>query len=294
MKKKVNVLILDDIEIVAENITKRIERASLINLPFTNLQVVPHYLKIDHNDEKKAAQDIALTITGHKIDVLLLDRGFYNVVELKEGNNYGSLNETKLYGIMGDKGKMIETILKETPPHTFDDISGVVVYTYIPDDNVYEASEIKEKIAQLLPEKFDEDAIEVVQTNLEIYNLAKLKLYNVQDVPEHPDLQSWGDKSGFVLYGLFMGEILYHRVISIIKFKKYGKIFLDKKARMQRNIFFLFFIFTGLNIGATVLCELLAKPMTYIGLLILAIVFALGLPLLILWLKPELIINVDD
>ena len=86
-----------------------------------------------------------------------------------------------------------------------------------------------------------------------------------------------------------MGEILYHKVVSMISQSEKKKM-PTKKNLILRNVLILFFIFTALSIGGNSLYSLLNN---YI-IIVTSFVFSLIMPLFVLFLKPEWIIPIDD
>jgi Na+-transporting NADH:ubiquinone oxidoreductase subunit NqrB len=90
-----------------------------------------------------------------------------------------------------------------------------------------------------------------------------------------------------------MGEILYHRVISMIKpIEK--KRFIEKKYLTFGKIIALFFALTGLTIGGNALFNILTENTGNHTLFLLSIVFSLIIPIFILIVRPDLIISIDD
>ena len=90
-----------------------------------------------------------------------------------------------------------------------------------------------------------------------------------------------------------MGEILYHRVISMIN-QREKKRLITKKNLMLRNLFVWFFALTGLSVGGNALYNMLVKNADNYLLIILSVVFSLLMPLFILLIKPELLIPTDN
>jgi Na+-transporting NADH:ubiquinone oxidoreductase subunit NqrB len=129
-------------------------------------------------------------------------------------------------------------------------------------------------------------------SNSEIYKLAGLKLYADAENSQ-PNFFKLGLKADFKLYGLFIGEILYHKVISMINQREHTK-FIAKKKLLVRNIFVLFFVFTGLSLGGNVLYNMLVRNINNYLLLVLSIIFSVLMPLFILLIKPELVISIDN
>ena len=293
MTTRINALILDDNKIIADCILKRIFKANESNLPFTNVDLVPHFMALDLSNLDKSAALLGDAITLKAIDILLLDRGFYTLIDPSVDSSYHALEPALLYSRKDDAGIKIEEILGRVPKEKFKQIKGVIVYTY--DDEKYiEPAQIKELIRNVLPSGFDKDAIDVVLTYAEIYDLARLKLYRMKNVANATELESIGGKSDFMLYGLFMGEILYHRTISLIN-KRRAKRLQAKRNQALRNVLLLFGVFTSLNLGAASLYSLLSRGGSAdLMLMVVSLVFALILPVLILRLKPEWIISLDD
>lgn len=294
MAKKVNVLILDDNEIIADNVKKRIFKANESHSASLGFEVIPHHIIIDINNLSDAAEKITAEVTSKKIDVLLLDRGFYNIIDPVTEQKYRSLDSNMLYCRKGDKGHNIEDILRLIHKDTFKGVSSVIIYTY--DDETYsEPALIKQVIRDVLPPQFDKNAIDVILTYPEIYKLSDLKLYKEPtDVNGFSDIELIGPKSDFMLYGLFMGEILYHRTVSLVK-KRQQNLFQARKTHLQRRLFLFFGIFTFLNLGANALYNLLSRDThTNFLLLITSLAFALILPALILQIKPEWVIDIED
>jgi hypothetical protein len=295
MGKQVNVLILDDNEIIADNVKKRISKANESHSASAGFEVLPHHITIDINNLSDAAEKITAEVISKRIDVLLLDRGFYNIIDPVTNRQYGSLDSDMLYCRKGDKGHIIEEILRLIHKDTFKSVSSVIIYTYDDAESYSEPALIKQAIRDVLPPQFDKNAIDVILTYPEIYELSELKLYKDPiDVNGFPDIELIGPKSDFMLYGLFMGEILYHRTVSLIKKRQYN-LFQERRAHLQIRLFLFFGIFTFLNLGANALYNLLSrgKP-TDVLLLLTSLAFALILPWLILMIKPELVIDIED
>ena len=299
MKNKFNVLILDDNEIISENIKKRISKANSTNKAFSGIEVIPYHLPIDISNLEDSAIKISHFIGSRAIDFLLLDRGFYHNIDPKLNPIYKNLDNDYLYIKKTDlnSGIKIEEILKLINPKEFNRIRGVIIYTYNADSDGYvEPAEIKELyLKEILPEKFSEDNIEIILTNSEIYKLAGLHLYIDKEAPENTELTRTGLKSDFILYGLFMGEILYHRIASLVNKTRQTKI-VKKRNLLVKNFIILFFSFTALSIGGNALYAILTSEKTKINLSLffITIIFSLLIPLFILIVKPELLIDIDN
>jgi hypothetical protein len=296
MGKRINALILDDNEIIGENIKKRIFKASATNFPFFKIEVVPYFITINISNIRDSALKISHFINSKEIDYLLLDRGFYHVIDPKLNHSYSNLNDKYLYTKKVDlqSGIKIETILELIPKNDLKRIKGIIVYTYDTTGDYIEPAQIKQLYLDIFPKRITENAIEIILTNSEIYNLAGLDLYIDKELPDDNELTMTGLKSDFKLYGLFMGEILYHRVIALIN-KTKQKSVSTKRKFLIRSFIILFFTFTGLTIGGNALYEILDKKIKNDAFLLLSsIVFSLLVPLFILAVRPDLLMDVDN
>lgn len=216
MKNTFKVLILDDVKIIGDAIEKRIFKANASNYRTSNIKIIPHYLFVDHTNREKAARKIASVIALERIDILILDRGFSTLIDPSENKKYEHLDEGKLYSHKDSGSEDIEDIIRLIPQKNLDKIEGVIIYTY--DGSPYsEPEQIKHLYKEILPKQISSEYIEVVLPKQEVYDLANLKLYNFEKVQNHAELESFGRKSDFMLYGLFMGEILYHRTLNLIQ-----------------------------------------------------------------------------
>jgi hypothetical protein len=293
MKKEYNVLILDDIEIVGVRIAERFSNASSSNFSFTGVKITPHFETIDISDINKAVQKIEYEINTKKIDYLLLDRGLCRILNANDVSNYQYLSNDYLYASNCGKVILIEEILNLISKEIYSKIKGIIIYTF--DHTPVLANTIKQLYINILPKNFEEKNIQIILSNSEIYRFAGLSLYSTdKKLPKGTPFASVGLKSDFILYGLFMGEILYHRVISMINNKKQEK-FIAKQKLGIRNILILFFTFTALSIGGNVLYDMFLPAIEnkYL-LLVCSIVFSLLIPLFILLVKPQLIISIDE
>lgn len=153
MPQKINALILDDNEIVADCLKKRIFKANESHCDFTGIEIIPHFLRIDLCDVNRSAQEIASAIISEEIDILLLDRGFYGIIDPSKAPKYSTLNNDSLYCAKDDKGQLIEDILKLIPKEKFKRISAVIVYTY--DEEYAEPEQIRQIMRDILPVHFD-------------------------------------------------------------------------------------------------------------------------------------------
>jgi hypothetical protein len=283
--KEYNILILDDLKLVGENIYKRICKVNVSYSLHSGIKIIPHFTTIDITNIQVASERIAETIDTKKIDYLLLDRGLSYVID----SNIKHLDSNFLYA-ENRKGVYIEQILKLIPKQNYTKIKGIIIYTYNEEFEYVEPEALKNDYIEILPKKFNGENVQIFMSNSELYKLAGLKLYNCKVQSDYLQL---GLKTDFKLYGLFMGEILYHKVVSMINQREKTKL-VAKKSRMLRNIFILFFVFTGLSIGGNALYNMLANNTNNYLLIVISIVFSLFMPLFILLIKPELIISIDN
>jgi len=288
--KEYNVLILDDIKLVGVNIRQRISDVAENYFSLSGIRIIPHYdenEEIDITDIDKLSKKIEYDIVSKKIDYLLLDKGFTEVIESIDG-----FEETFLYA-KNREWVTIDKILEKIHIEKHNRIKGIIIYTYNPEEKPNfpeEKADMRNKYLKILPKKFKRDYnFQIFMSNSEVYKKAELKLYDQKSVStEYIQL---GLKADFKLYGLFMGEILYHRVVSIINQKEKQNL-RQKKRLVFSNIFILFFVLTGLSIGGNALYDILTNNNMDIFLLfVLSIIFSILMPLFILLIKPELLIS---
>jgi len=285
--KVYNVLILDDVELTGENIRSRM---ICVNGFYTDIKIIPHYISFDIKNIPDAAKEIAKNIRESKIDYLLLDRGFSSVLNPEEEKSQ-NLDSERLWA---EKGSVwIKDILREIPKETYHQIKGIIIYTYDPRVNHPDSRRevIQDECLKVLPKKFNEDNFDIFRSFTEIYELADLRLkpYPPADSLNYRDM---GKKSDLKLYGLFMGEILYHRVISMIKSREKKRL-IEKRGFLLRNLIVWFLALTGLSVGGNALYNILAKYTDIYLLIMLSVVFSFFIPLLILLIKKELLIPTD-
>lgn len=292
---KINVLILDDNLMIGDCIKKRIFKANEAKFSSSIAEIKPYYLQIDISKKEIAVEKIETFIASHEINFLLLDRGFYNLIDPKTNTGFSNLSSGNIYLKKNDEGIKIEQILKLVSKEILKKIKGLIVYTY--DDNYggyVEPAHIKQMVIDVMPDNFNKEYVDIVLSHSEVYNLSNLRLYQLKEVKNHPDLMILGKKAEFMLYGLFIGEILYHRIIAMVQ-KENERIQLSKQEGVRRNIILLFVIFTCLNLGGEALFNLLSKSGSNdLLLVVLSLGFALFLPIIILLLRPNWLINLDE
>lgn len=296
MYKNCDVLILDDNKIIAKCILSRMLKANESFKDITQININPTHLHIDTNNIKNTIRLIESNILDNCPQFLLVDRGLFEIFDPSLKDIEG-LDKGSLYIKTGWKNIKITEILKEINFSRFKNFKGLILYTYdepsLTSEWYVDPVSIKRELKSIVGEKIDIENIDIVLTNSEIYNLANLTLYdkNSKQIGEYLEL---GKKSNFMLYGLFMGEILYHRLIKILE-KQKSKTLLRKKGLLKSKIFILFIIFTSLSIGGSALYSILyEKIKSPEGLLFLSLVFSILFPFLLLILRPELVISIDD
>ena len=233
---RINALILDDNWIVGDCIKKRIFKANEAEFSSEEINVKPFYLEVDTLDKENAARIIESFIINNEINFLLLDRGFYNLIDPKSLVGHENLQPEKLYLNKKDKGIKIEQILKCISKDKMKSLKGVIIYTYDMEGTYIEPAQIRQNILEILPITFKKENIDIVLTNSEIYSLSSLQLYGNEADKNNPELIISGTKSDFMLYGLFIGEILYHRIISIVqKEREIQKINKKQRVTIQQS-----------------------------------------------------------
>ena len=291
---KVNALILDDNPIVGQCIKKRVFKANSCNRKFSQLEVIPFFTKYSLKNIDEIIRSIEFQIISDNINALLIDRGWYELINPNENKSIPNLDKEHLYLRKEDSGIKIEEILSKIDKSKFKNIKVVIIYTYDSDNWFIEPAELKKIISNVLPNGFDINFIDVILTNTEIYKLAKLQLYNSDNPITDGKLIKSGRIADFKLYGLFMGEILYHRIVSHFKGRQSIKT-AQKKQILFRNIILLFIVFTSLGLGGEAIYNLISNKINNDFVIIaLSFVFALLFPLMILLLKPEWILDYSD
>ena len=286
--KAYNVLIIDDVNEIRENIKSRM---ICVNGFYSDIKIIPHYIAFDIKNIPDVAKKITKNIKDNKIDYLLLDRGFSSVLSSEEEKLH-NLDSEHLWA---EKGSVwITDILREIPHETYNQVKGIIIYTYDPRVNHPDSRRevIQDECFMVLPKKFTKDNFDIFRSYTEIYELADLKLK-----PYPPDnslnYRDMGKKIELKLYGLFMGEILYHRVIFMIN-QRERKRLNAKKNLLLINLVIWLFALTGLSVGGNALYNMLAKNADNGLLIIFSAVFSFFLPLLILIFKKELLIPIEN
>jgi len=297
MAKTYNILLLDDNDIIASCIQKRLLKASQTFYDTTQIDINPIHLQIDIRNLNEARQRIEKSLVDNNIHFLLLDRGFFDIVDPATHTDISGLDKNTLYIGKEAKSIKITEILKGVNFSKTKSLKGVVLYTYdepsLTSEWYVEPAQIKKDIKQTIGDRLNPENIDIVLTNSEIYHLANLRLYD-NNPKQVGNYLEQGKKSDFMLYGLFMGEILYHRILKLID-KQQKKTLSKKKSSLNTKLILLFIIFTSLSIGGNAIYTFaMQKIQSNLGLLLLSLVFSIILPILILIIKPEWIISLDD
>lgn len=291
--KLVQVLILDDNFVIARTIRRRLFEADGIYKHGSGVQIVPHWLEVDNEDPQKAAEMVNDYMNRNNVHYLLLDRGFS---VLSEGTDpQDSSGKTYIFRD-GTKGmyfvEQMLGILRGIPGNKLQQVKGVIVYTY--DDykqfNKY-GEMVKEEIVSafgsILPSTCK---LDVLLSYSNIYRVAEIDLY---DGWEGTGVIRLGRKDNFVLYALFVGELLYHKLILMIDKRRVEATKTAKRSALTKLIAF-FLIYISLSLGVSSLFEAIDLQSNHLTNAILLISFAVLLPLVILWLRPALLIDIDD
>lgn len=302
--KTINALIIDDHPIVGEALRNRIADASQENRPFGQIGIVPHYLHISTGDERELARKIASAIHSNHVSVLVLDRGIYEIVTaVQTGQDRDKESAERMVYRKGpwERGKMIEGIfahLKSDP--VLQQIRSVILYSYDDDDSAGRGV-IANALASVFSPIVPEDQIDLILTRSEIYAKAKVDLY-LNDAPSiGNDLFPIGREADFAIYGHLLGEIIYHRILALRK-RRLRTALQIKKWKVMRNVVYLYLILMSVSIGSAALFEWLnhlqflpasegARTVLIVGA---ALSLGVFLPLWVLALKPEWLIEIDE
>jgi len=294
--KKLNILILDDNFVIGHKVKKRLFTANSTYKDETGFEIFPFYIEIDNVNPKIASKEVNNFVRENNIQYLLLDRGFGELIEPQE-NNELDFDVSYIYRNMSKGGFKIEQLLshwKQINNNSLKDIKGLIVYTY---DDYFEADkpkqgevikeEIINKLDSILPSKCKFDVL-LAYSN--IYKIANVDLY--EGYNDETGIIKLGKKNGFLLYGIFVGELLYHKLIQMTSVRSASNI-KSKKTRLFYRLIILYLIFISLNLGSSAIFSyLFEKSNLAIGLL--SLFFGIFIPFLILLLRPSLLIDIDE
>nr|VFK65273.1 MAG: hypothetical protein BECKUNK1418G_GA0071005_106011 [Candidatus Kentron sp. UNK]VFK71401.1 MAG: hypothetical protein BECKUNK1418H_GA0071006_106411 [Candidatus Kentron sp. UNK] len=292
----INVLIVDDNPVTSDYIKKRLEKLNEQFAEESIASIKPFHCAFSVIDPREAGQKVENCIISNSIDLLLLDRGFFDVVDPKNIPDR-KLDDSYLFTRRNQKSVEITEILQNVSFGEIKKLKGIIVYAF---DDPYQTSEyyveeaqVKREIKDIVGEKIDTDNIEVLLTNTGIYHLARINIYATAG-KEYDEYVSLGSKADFSLYGLFVGKMLYHRIIKTME-RNSKKIMRNKQAYAKRNILLLFMMFSALNIGGNAAYNMLIEQTSNNNILfLLSLVFSLAIPFFVLLLRPEWLISIDD
>ncbi|MEZ4828974.1 MAG: hypothetical protein R3C61_22210 [Bacteroidia bacterium] len=291
--KKINVLILDDNFVIANKVKRRLFSANRSYRIDSGIEIYPHYLEIDNTNPKISAKSVDDYVKENEIEFLLLDRGFGHIIEPKP-NNPEELDIEYVYKDNTKSGFYIEHLLEEwkrLKKSSLKAIKGAIVYTY---DDYRELNkqgevikdEIVNELVSILPRKCK---LDVLLAYSDIYKIAEIDLY--EGYAEEGVIKL-GKKNEFVLYGIFVGELLYHKIIQMLSVRNLQSI-KDKKATLLYRLAILYLIFISISVGGNaIFTYLFSESKVVIG--VAALIFGLLLPFIILLLKPSILIDIDE
>jgi hypothetical protein len=169
-------------------------------------------------------------------------------------------------------------------------LKGLILYTYSPNPKQGELASKAKQIKQAL--NLNKERIEIFSSHKEIYQSAGAELYKTDRISK--DLVSLGFKSDFRLYGTAMGEIIYHKIIDKENARKRKRL-KSRQTKLWFRIPLFFLILLCIDLGSNTLSKLI-NDTGIKNKIILAICLFLGiiLPLLILFLKPEILIDYES
>jgi hypothetical protein len=291
--KSIKVLILDDNFVIANKVKSKLFNASNGYKIDSGIEIFPHYLKVDNNDPAVAAITVNNYLRQHEITYLLLDRGFGHIVDSSVGTN-DNLEANSLYKDNSIKGYYIEELLsqiKGVKNNALSQIKGVIVYTY---DNYLDVNKegevIKGEIIYELKDLLHTMCkIDVLLTYTDIYKIAEIDLYEGYT---GEGLVKIGLKRDFVLYGMFVGELLYHKLLQMINARNYNLI-KKKRGRLVSSLVILYSVLICINLGVNAISLYLLKDNNIIAGA-LSLLFGLLLPIVILWLKPSILLDIEE
>ena len=290
--KRIEVLILDDNFVIANKIKKRLFTADKIYKYASGIELYAHYLEVDNHNPEKAAIAVNNYIKENEIKYLLLDRGFGKIIEPRI-NNSEKLDSNYLYKDNNLKGYSVEHLLsalKNIKKNALSQVKGIIIYTY---DDYRELNKqgdvIKDEIINELKNIIHKNVrIDVLLSYSDIYKLAGVDLYEGY---AGEGIVKLGRKNGFILYGLFVGELLYHKTMQMIIVEN-NNLIKEKKIILFYRLLILYLVFISISVGANAISTyLFNKGGIMIG--VVSILFGIIIPLIILLLKPSLLIDIE-
>lgn len=290
MKKKINALIIDDIECVALMMRDRLFE---INKKYSDdfIDISPEVYIVDVTKGiTGTAKEIKEIIEEHNINYLIIDRGYSKVVEKSYKSEFSKLNITKCIYSDRREGQQKFTaddvfLQFKNSNKTINKLLGILVYTNTPIKDVL-PEVVHKELMQVLPAKFPKDKLLVLETHQEIYKPAGNRLHIFKEMEQYKGIYYHGESKDFKLYGNFMGDILYNQ-IRYHRFEKKAKSLESVKYKLLGTYLIAFFTFISLNIGTNMLANNWLKEMP-IGVDTIIIGLGLLIPCIVIWLKPEI------
>ncbi len=291
--KTINVLLLDDNFIIANKIKKRIFEADSLYKFNSNFHIHTYYQEIDNSNVSNGAEQMNLFIKSQNIEYLLLDRGFGKIVD-PEIEPLSSLDNTCVYKDNSVKGYNVEELLlelKNKNNSNLNSIKGILIYTYDDYRTINKEGEIiREEIIGNLETIIPKNCyVDILLTYSSIYKIANKNLYFAFN---GHGVFKLGRKDDFQLYGIFIGELLYHKLSHVINIKKF-KILKERKKSIILKIIILYLIVISINVGSNALYSLIFEGINKLYGFV-SILFALILPLIVLKFLPGYLIDFDD
>lgn len=294
---RINVLILDDIFVVGDNVKTRIFADDESYKHDLGFKIHPYYCsEINDKNLKEAAHIVNEEIRKNNIKYLLLDRGFGKIIEPGQ-DNFEGLEAGYLYKDNTVSGFKIEHLLEELDrieKNSLHYIKGIIVYTH---DDYREQSPdkygtvVKEEIIdklKIIP-SLKNCKVDVLLAYSEIYKIAEIDLYEGY---AGEGVIRIGKKNEFILYGTFVGKLLYHKLIQMISVKR-SNLIKEKKVLLFYRLIILYLIFISISVGGNAIFSYLFNQGGFIvGLISLA--FGILIPLIILLLKPSILIDINE
>lgn len=305
-----NILIIDDNWYVGDQIKNRLQSLDMrnntkeMNVEYISGSVNQYF---SHYNEPNFIDKIADKLLN--TDYLLLDLHFQdlnieesekitnefvliNIDDKAEGIEFKGLTDAAKKYLQTYSVKSVE-LFKQIDQSKLNKINqklkGLILYTYSPNPKQGELAGKAKLIRKAL--NLNKERIEIFSSHKEIYQSAGAELYKTDRVSKN--LVSLGYKSDFRLYGTAMGEIIYHKIIDKENAKSQKRL-KSKRARLWLRIPLFFFILLCIDLGSNTISEMI-KVSGANNKLILSICLFLGiiLPLLILLLKPEILIDYE-
>jgi len=285
MNKNYNILVLDDNPVIVKSIIHRISNLNDSYSYQFNFTINSHYYDINlANYNHKSLSNF---IKAKNITHLALDRGFFEL----------SINDDLVLTKKNGAIKKIDELLRPIDFTRLKQVKRAIVYTYDEPDKAsewyVESSALQNEMADCLGGRFQKSDIDVIRSNSEIYQYSGVNLYEKEGEPYDNEYNILGLIPDFKLYGLFLGELIYHRVLlTIIQSRKQQAV--KKKKSRVLNVVLLYIMLTSIAIGANSIYDLFESTKVKPFLIYVAVVLGLILPVFIIIAKPDILLSIDD